>query len=191
MIYAQARAYSIVVITLLSFLFVIMLANLNPKKAEEEAKKGLQPPGALMATLTWGDNTNHDDVDIWVSAPGEEVAVGYKNRVGKVWTLLRDDRGTDSDGPSRYENVISRSIEPGEYIINVHCYSCKQVPVKVNLQVQMLDKGTLRDLVVVHDTLVNEGQEITLIRFNVNSDKEPIQSSFNRVEKHLYLSDAK
>lgn len=191
MIYAQARAYSIVVITLLSFLFVIMLANLNPKKNEEEAKKGMQPPGALMATLTWGDSENHDDVDIWVSAPGEEVAVGYKNRVGKVWTLLRDDRGTTSDGPTRYENVISRSIEPGEYIINVHCFSCKQVPVKVNLQVQMLDKGNLRDLVVVHDTLVNEGQEITLIRFKMDSNKESIQSSFNRVEKHLYLSNAK
>ena len=61
-------------------------------------------------------------VDLWVKAP-DDIPVGYSNRGGLFFNLLRDDLGVYKDPtPINYEVAYSRGINPGEHIVNLHLY---------------------------------------------------------------------
>ena len=48
-----------------------------------------------MIEARWPDAVDAD-VDLWVQAPGD-VPVGYSNKGGAIFNLLRDDLGTRAD----------------------------------------------------------------------------------------------
>jgi hypothetical protein len=74
--------------------------------------------------MRWPDAAD-TDVDLWVQGPGD-VPVGYSNKGGRLFNLLRDDLGLQSDAAKiNYESSFSRGIVEGEYVINVHLYKSK------------------------------------------------------------------
>src|SRR3954449_10897951 len=107
----------------LGALFVVvalMFPYLSPK-AKQSDQASADPPGSVMVELGWPDDLDAD-VGLWVQAPGD-VPVGYSNKGGAVFNLLRDDLGLVLDLSGRnFETAYSRGIVPGEYTVNAHLF---------------------------------------------------------------------
>jgi len=125
----------------LTALVILTLAAINPASTETP----MSQPGNLVVSAAWP--TGPDDVDLWLSAPGDR-GIGYSNKSGKVWSLLRDDLGIANDTtPLNYESAFSRGLPDGQYVVNVRCYSClSAVPVSVEVRLAtgvLVWKGTV------------------------------------------------
>ena len=146
----------------LIFFIVALIAQVNPPTDPR-----IDPPGNMIVSATWP--SGNIDVDLWVRH-GREPAVGYSNKSGKTWSLLRDDLGDANDGtPLNYEHAISRGLPDGEYIVNVRCYGCAgKVPVPVAVEVRLASGELVWSGVV---TLVSDKQEKTALRFVMRSGK--------------------
>ena len=99
---------------------VMILPHLNPS-AKADAIESVAAPGNVIVEIRWADGSDAD-VDLWVQAPGD-VPVGYSNKGGAIFNLLRDDLGRVGDPTNQnYEISFSRGLPPGEYTANVHLY---------------------------------------------------------------------
>lgn len=172
-------------LTMLFMLCVfVMLPWLNPPSQENDA----DPPGNLIAAITWPEGNT--DVDLWLDAPAELKPIGYSNKGGVVWNLLRDDLGNMPDAtPLNYENAYSRGIVPGEYTINVHCYRCPELPVRVDVEVAINTgepgKGSTQTLFTTTLNLEQNHQELTAVNFKLKADGTVDPASMNNVFRPL------
>lgn len=163
------------------FVMVIwMLPHLNPPALEDND----EPPGNLIVHISWPKGNT--DVDLWLSAPTEPQPVGYTNKSGLVWNLLRDDTGDGTDLTDlNYENAYTRGIPTGEYIFNLHCYRCPILPIEVVVEIKVKspdgDKNT-KALLQTRATLSSNAEEITAVRFKLNKKHEIVEGS----ESHFY-----
>ena len=99
---------------------ILLIPFVNPPTEEESSST---PPGNVIVELFW-DNKRDVDIDLWVQAP-DDIPVGYSNKGGLFFNLLRDDLGIYKDNsPVNYEVSYSRGISKGTYIANVHLYRC-------------------------------------------------------------------
>lgn len=155
---------------------MFILPSVNPASTEDQ----LTPPGNLVVSATWPEG--NIDVDLWLGAPGEP-AVGYSNKSGKTWSLLRDDLGNSNDGtPLNYESAFSRGLPDGEYAVNVRCFGCAgHVPVPVDVEIRLAD-GTLIWSGVV--SLERDKQERTAIRWRMK-DGSVVAGSESHVFKQI------
>lgn len=175
--------------TIIGLLMLIAVAFLLISvKKQLEANKTSTPPGNMIVHIVWppGDT----DVDLWVDGPGEIVPVGYSNKGGLLWNLLRDDLGTQPDATGiNYEDAFTRGIIPGEYTINVHCYRCYQVPLEVKTQVEINTgdpgKSAIVSLGNWTTKMVTNGQERTVVRFKLNEDGTIAPGSMQSTYKPL------
>ncbi len=164
----------------------MMLPHLNPPANEDNA----EPPGNVIVHITWPEGDT--DVDLWVTGPGEPVPVGYSNKGGLLWNLLRDDLGNQIDATDiNYENAFTRGIIPGEYVVNVHCFRCPILPVPVEVEVSVkgeTENGGKIPLKVIATTQVvlhQQGEELTAFRFILNRDGTLESGSLNHVFREL------
>jgi hypothetical protein len=74
-------------------LVIMLLPHLNPPGAK--TADDTTPPGNVIVEVRWPDEIDAD-VDLWVQAPGD-IPVGYSNKGGAVFNLLRDDLGKRAD----------------------------------------------------------------------------------------------
>ena len=90
---------------------VLMLAHINPK-ARPPAPRTRRRPGNVMVEANWPPELD-SDVDLWVQAPGD-VPVGYSNKGGAVFNLLRDDLGQQLDvsGLNYESSLLARHHRP-------------------------------------------------------------------------------
>ncbi len=152
---------------------ILLLPHINPKA--EQAAAGVTSPGNVMIEVRWPDHLDAD-VDLWVQAPGD-VPVGYSNKSGVIFNLLRDDLGRNAD-PTKlnYEVAYSRGIPPGEYAVNLHFYRNKSkvspVPVTVVTSVKRPDGENARQVLSTTVNLDREGVETTVYRFKLSEDGE-------------------
>ena len=153
-----------------------LLAYINPAAEADPVEQ----PGQLVATAVWPAGSI--DVDLWLSSPQDE-AVGFSNKSGKVWALLRDDLGTANDPtPMNVEFASTRGLPDGEYAINVRCYGCAgKVPVTVNVEVRLAEGGLVWRGPV---ELVRDKDEKTAIRFRV-ADGKIVPGSESHVFKQM------
>ena len=170
-------------------LFIVLLYLVLPliKKAMKE-DEGQKPPGNITALATWSEGNT--DIDLWVTGPGELYPIGYSNKGGLLWNLLRDDLGTSPDAtPLNYENAYTRGAPAGEYIINVHCYRCPVLPQKVSVEIGSSQNVTEGKGTVVLATATVElkanGQEKTAVRFKLDGEGKIVPGSLNGVFKEL------
>lgn len=180
------RVYSLLVISFFTIVFTVMIPLLNEKTAEKTPQE-TKAPGDIVAHIVW---PNGDiDVDMWMTGPGEPVSVGYSNKGGLLWNLLRDDLGLKPDAtPVNYEDAFTRGIVPGEYIINVQCYRCDKAlfPMVVDAAVSIRNRDPdgvqgLDNFVVTKVIIKADGQEKTVVRFKVGEDLKVDMSSINNV----------
>jgi hypothetical protein len=165
---------------------VLLLPHLNPPG--EAAEDDTAPPGNVIVEITWPDGIDAD-IDLWVEAPGDRP-VGYSNKGGTIFNLLRDDLGNRSDVTGlNYEVTYSRGIPSGEYTVNVHLYrntaSISPIPVTVVTSVKKTVTDNTRQLLASRIDLVREGQELTVFRFKLNGDGDLVPGSVHSLQKKL------
>ena len=163
---------------------LILLPHLHPPVEAKEAP----PPGNVVIEINWPSEIDAD-VDLWVEAPGDRP-VGYSNKGGRVFNLLRDDLGQFRDLTDvNYEVAYSRGVVEGEYTINLHLYRNKSailpVPVTMVASVKRSNGANLKRLTSAKVELGYTGEEITVIRFALNKTGEIIPGSMHELFKPL------
>ena len=84
----------VIMLALLGFatIVILLLPHLHPPT---EIADPVKAPGNIIVEARWLDNIDVD-VDLWVEAPGDKP-VGYSNKSGRIFNLLRDDLGNSGD----------------------------------------------------------------------------------------------
>lgn len=166
---------------------LLLLPYINPEGAKAEA--GAEPPGNVMVELRWPDEID-SDVDLWVQAPGD-VAVGYSNKGGEFFNLLRDDLGLQRDATRmNYEVSYSRGIPAGEYTVNLHLYRNRHagpIPVTVVTSVKARPQESAKQILVRDLVLEREGQELTVYRFSLDELGSLVPGSANDLQRPLRM----
>ena len=184
---APGRALDIVwrdMLFILLMVFLMLAILVNPP----EDAKAIDSPGVLVVEIRWPDGLKID-VDLWVKAPGEEP-VGFYNRAGRVFNLLRDDLGSARDDtPHNYEYSFARSIPDGEYIVTVHLYnnwSYDQFPLPVQARISILAPagGTPTEILKRTVYLLSRGHEETVARFTLEGG-ELVPGSMSQIPAPL------
>ena len=166
---------------------ILLLPHLKPKQ-EAQAAVANAVPGNVMVEARWADELD-TDVDLWVQAPGD-VPVGYSNKSGVIFNLLRDDLGRNADPTQlNYEVSYSRGVPPGEYAINLHMYRNKSriAPVKVTVvtSVKRPNAESAKQILTSSIDLMAENQETTVYRFKLTEAGELVPGSVNSLPKPL------
>ena len=108
------------------FILALLLINPVPKKSEIERK------AEYIITLEW-DDKSHDDIDIWIEDPVNNI-LSFRNKAAGLMHLDKDDLGQINDViylPDGTQQVIELNREvvtfrgwiKGEYVVNVHMYT--------------------------------------------------------------------
>lgn len=163
---------------------LILLPHLHPPVEAKEAP----PPGNVVVEINWPSKIDAD-VDLWVEAPGDKP-VGYSNKGGRVFNLLRDDLGQFRDLTDvNYEVAYSRGVVEGEYTINLHLYRNKSnvlpIPVTMVASIKRTDGANLKRLTSAKVELNHLGEEVTVIRFALNKAGEIVPGSTHELFKPL------
>jgi hypothetical protein len=169
-----------------AYLVIGAVALAHVRKKQEDVA-GATPPGSLIVDIRWDDKIDAD-VDLWVQAPGD-VPVGYSNKSGIIFNLLRDDLGRSGDPVSmNYEIAYGRGIWPGEYTANAHLYRTADghypVPVTSTVSVRGPD-GEINNILRSQVQLDYVGQETTIFRFQLDDKGHLLTGSLNRIHKDL------
>jgi hypothetical protein len=169
-----------------SYLVISAVALAHVAKNNEESK-GAAAPGNVIVEATWAKDIDAD-VDLWVQGAGD-VPVGYSNKSGMIFNLLRDDLGRSSDPNSmNYEVAYGRGHWPGEYVVNAMLYRSRDraLPVPVSVRVSLQgENGSVQQVLQSNIDLNSEGQETTAFRFKLDDQGGFVPGSMNRIHKDL------
>lgn len=174
------RDFSLAVAAIFLCLVVILLPFINPPKQDSE--KEVNASGNLIVEVIW-PHDNPVDIDTWILGP-DNIRVGYSNKSGKIFNLLRDDTGASNDVTGlNFENAFSRGIWPGWYIINLHVFGTGsgELPIKVRtvLSVKAGPNATVIQFYASEIILYELREEQTVLRFKVKPDKTIDYESFS------------
>lgn len=178
-------------VTLLLVAFIAMVVWMLPYMNPPVDADKMEPPGSIVASIVWPEG--NDDIDLWVTGPGEPLPIGYSNKGGLLWNLLRDDLGANPDyTPLNYEHAFTRGMPAGEYIVNVQCFRCSP-PVEVVLEVSMKNgaESSMQLIGSATITLTGEKQEKTGLRFEIDGNGELVEDSLNNVFRPLRSAGVK
>ena len=159
---------------------ILLIPFINPPTEEESSST---PPGNVIVELFWDDKRDVD-IDLWVQAP-DDIPVGYSNKGGLFFNLLRDDLGIYKDNsPVNYEVSYSRGISDGVYIANVHLYREDKAPFKpilAELLVSVVDPDSNKRKQILRTSkkLEEIGKEITVFQFELNKKGKLNKNSIN------------
>jgi hypothetical protein len=178
------------VITLALAGFVAMVILLLPHVTAKAAKTsdGAKAPGNVVIEATWPPELD-TDVDLWVQGPGD-IPVGYSNKSGGLFNLLRDDLGHVMDVSGlNYESSYARGVLPGEYVVNLHLYRnvAGRLPVtaKVVVSTKPDPDGPMRQVLFSDVELRRDGEELTVFRFSLDDQGRLISDSVSNLHKPL------
>jgi hypothetical protein len=161
---------------LVAIVYLLMLIN-DPNENQDEALRDL-----LIVDIYWAEPYRGADVDLWVLGPLDNRAVGYSNKTGLQFSLIRDviSRRTTL-APINHEQAGSQALVDGTYTVNLHLYRLgdAKAPLPVSVVVSILNKNVLSRTV----ELFFHGQEVTVFNFtlkdgaivNVNELNRPIR----------------
>jgi hypothetical protein len=164
---------------------LLLLPHLHPPK---EAEAAIRSPGNVIVEIRWPDEIDAD-IDLWVQAPGD-TPVGYSNKGGAIFNLLRDDLGRRGDSTElNYEISYSRGVPAGEYTVNVHLYRNSggyvSIPVTISVSVKANTNESARRLLATELVLENEGEERTAFRFSLDDKGRLMRESVHDLPKPL------
>jgi hypothetical protein len=165
---------------------VLLLPHLNPP-LQAAAVESVAAPGNVIVEIRWPED-READVDLWVQAPGD-MPVGYSNKGGAIFNLLRDDLGKFGDPTNlNYEISYSRGLPPGEYAANVHFYrnpDGQPIEVEMTVSVKPTVQENAQQLLTTKLTLRREGEELTGLRFKLDADGNLVGNSVHNLHKPL------
>lgn len=157
----------------LIYFIIVLIAQVNPPAIPD-----IKQPGNIVVSIAWAQG--RDDVDLWLASPSD-AGVGYSNKSGRVWSLLRDDLGmVGDDTPLNYESAYSRGVPDGGYTVNVKCFRCAG-PTPVHVEVRLATGALVWSGVV---NLAGSKDERTAIRWRMR-DGAVVRGSHNFVFKEI------
>jgi hypothetical protein len=190
--------------------FLILMAMelpfVQPIQKKETKAEEARSAGDMVVEIEWPGCKTYEqgaaipvcaerldiDVDLWVKSPDDERPVGYSNRSGKTFSLLRDDVGTANDTTDRNAELAStRGLPAGEYIVNVHYFrsgeldKTLEIPVTVLISTKTKVGNSMRGIITRKATLRVLGEEITVVRFIMREDGELDPESVNDFYQEL------
>lgn len=173
-------------------LFVLTTLLIAPITKNSE---GIKKNADYVITLEWPLDIDCD-VDLWVRDPQNNI-VSYKFTEAGLMYFERDDMGKrrsvyELDGkeiiidPDNKEFVTLRGVFPGEYVVNVHSYSCLGTNQKNALEPGMIREIPLViEIIKINPTFVvikhvemeldSVWQEKTVIRFVMDNRKNIVR----------------
>jgi hypothetical protein len=143
--------------------------------------------GTLTIEMQWpmGSQT---DMDLWVRPPGDRP-IGYSRKTGKFCDLIRDDLGALHDIASRATEIVAcRRTPPGEYVINANAYAFRDqgaIPIRVFVRHQRPGNEEVDTLLTRSTTVDHDGQEVTVVRFTLDTDGAVVPGSVNNLYREL------
>jgi hypothetical protein len=179
-------------------LFILTTLLIAPITKNNE---GIKKNADYMITLEWPEAVDCD-VDLWVRDPLNNI-VSYKIPEAGLMYFERDDMGKrrsifDIDGkeviidPDNKEYITLRGTFPGEYVVNLHVYSClssennlglkpgESVNIPVTVEVIRINPNLVIEK-HIQMTMDSVWQEKTAIRFVLDDQKNMIRSMSNFV----------
>ncbi len=178
----------VIFLALAGFVAIVLILLPHLAVPGDRASAESRQPGEIMVEVRWPDD--HDaDVDLWVQAPGD-VPVGYSNKGGAIFNLLRDDLGNRFDATGlNYEVAFGRGVPPGEYTVNLHLYrnpaGVLPVPATVVVSVKSDEGKVSRQILASEVELKRVGQELTVFRFALDGQAALVSGSVNGLPKQL------
>ena len=167
-------AFLDILLIVILILIVILKTQENESSADEYV-----PPGSVVVQVEWPPDMDVD-MDLWVQAPGD-VPVGYSNKGGVYFNLLRDDVGNASDTTVlNFEVAYSRGQPVGEYIVNLHLYRNNSGVTAIPAHVEILMRIGTKKYVTIFKrdvVLTFRGQEITVQRFTLDEKSNIVGKS--------------
>ena len=173
-------------------LFILTTLLIAPITKNNE---GIKKNADYIISMEWPESIDCD-IDLWVRDPLNNI-VSYKIPESGLMYYERDDMGKrrsvfDINGketiidPDNKEYITLRGTFPGEYVINVHVYSCKAVneekglpintPVNVPVIVELTRINpnfvTIKKVAL---TMTKVWQEQTAFRFVMDDNKNVIR----------------
>lgn len=161
------RGLAFAALDLMGSLLLVVYALINPPVVP--AHSAIDTPGRWVVVMSWPYSDN--DIDLWLKQPDDRI-VYWRNPRSPIAHLEQDDTGIYGDDRRAADNVermVIRTIEPGEYIVNVHGYAAWAVPVPVTVTLWRLEGADAR---VYHVQLVvrSNGAELTAFRFTLDAN---------------------
>ena len=179
----------VILLALTGFVAIVLLLLPHVNPPGQSLVTADEPPGNVIIELFW-DEDRDVDVDLWVKAPGD-VPVGYSNRGGLFFNLLRDDLGKYKDPtPINYEVAFSRGISPGVHVVNAHLYRMDAAgdrPFAAKVVVTTVDPTSkVRTQILETELeLVVEGEEVTVFHFALTKTGALTAGSVNNTPTRL------
>ena len=176
-----------VAVAFLAAVIVLILSEPEPPKQGAD-----RPICDLAIDIEWPVELDVD-VDLWAKAPNDKP-VGYSSKTSKHLDLVRDDLGWAND-PSgvpkqNKERVCARGTPAGEYVANIHFYhytGAAPASVPVTLTVSSVDasSATMTEILRREVALHHFGEELTVVRFNLDAEGKLIAGSVNQIPRPL------
>lgn len=173
-------------------LFIVAFIQINPKAKK---KDGIEMNEKFFIMVSWEDDAN-DDVDVYVKDP-EDHLVYFSRREDGLMHLDRDDLGVSNDTittyggkqitvPKNEERVTLRGTMPGEYIVNVHMYTKRELkPTEVTVRLLQLWGGDT-EVLGKTVTLAEDGNEGTAFRFTLDESGNITNTSFEFMSLYTF-----
>jgi hypothetical protein len=174
-------------------LFILTTLLIAPITKNNE---GIKKNADYIITLEWPEAVDCD-VDLWVRDPLNNI-VSYKIPESGLMYFERDDMGKrrsvyDINGeevvidPDNKEYITLRGTFPGEYVVNLHLYSCLSSQSNLGLPVdEPIEVPLVVEVIKINPSLVVEKtihmkmdfvwQEKTAIRFVMDDQKNIIRT---------------
>ena len=156
-----------------AFLFIISFLLIQPivKKAEVHTQ------AEFIIKITWPIN-NKDDVDVWLEDPIGNL-VFFRNKEQGLMHLDRDDLGNANDVvflpdgsmikyPYNQEIMTIRGFIPGEWILNLHMYTKRELGKITPVTVEMNKLNpNVRPIISRTIDMSEQFEEITIARLEM------------------------
>lgn len=150
------------------FFVAFLLINPSIKKADIKTK------AEFVITVTWNDNSR-DDVDTWLQDPAgnvlhfrqKDVGMAHLDRddLGQTNDVIIMDDGTRVSYPHNQELTTIRGFLTGEWVLNVHMYSKRELnPALVEVRIDKLNP-TVQMLFYKRIEMKHKWEEVTVTRF--------------------------
>ncbi len=170
----------------------LMLAHISSKA--KASASGNEAPGNVMIEVRWPDEVNAD-VDLWVQGPGD-IPVGYSNKGGVLFNLLRDDLGKVAEVTDlNCEVSYSRGLYPGLYVANLHLFhnagNVYPVEATVVASVERKPNESAVQVATAKVSLKKEGQETTAFRMRLDADGNVVPGSVDNLQTSLRSAKVK